>query len=53
MTVARPVAGDHRRANLQCQWIGHLRREMAMLSAEDLNELEPMVEQPMLGTEGA
>lgn len=53
ITLARPVAGDHRRSTLQCQWAGHLRREMATLSVDDLTELEPAFEQTTLGMDGA
>jgi hypothetical protein len=53
MTLVRPVAGDHRRDSLVCQWVGYLTRDMATLSVEDLNELEPVFHQPMLGMDGA
>lgn len=53
MTLVRPLGGDHRRANLRFEWAGPLRREMAKLSAADLDELRPAIEHPTLGAEDA
>jgi hypothetical protein len=49
MTLVRPLGGDHRRANLRFEWAGRLRRDMARLSAADLDELRPTVENPRFG----
>ncbi|HKS46623.1 MAG TPA: hypothetical protein VJT49_16215 [Amycolatopsis sp.] len=51
MTLVRPLGGDHRRDNLRTHWIGPLRREMATLAVDDLNEMQASVENPMLGGE--
>lgn len=51
MTLVRPLGGDHRRDNLRTHWMGPLRREMATLAVEDLNEMQAPVENIMLGQE--
>jgi hypothetical protein len=51
MTLVRPLGGDHRRDNLKTHWIGPLRRDMAALAVEDLNEMQASIENPMLGGE--
>ncbi|WIX85841.1 hypothetical protein [Amycolatopsis sp. DG1A-15b] len=53
MTLVRPLGGDHRRDSLTLHWIGPLRRDMAALAVEDLNEMQASVENPMLGGEEA
>ena len=53
MTLVRPLGGDHRRDSLRTHWVGPLRRDMAALAVEDLNEMRAPIENPMLGEEDA
>lgn len=51
VALARPLGGDHRRANLKVHWEGSLSRSMAELREEDLDGLQPYRYYPQLGDE--
>jgi hypothetical protein len=53
MYLVRPLGGDYRRASLELQWAGKMKRQMAQFRASDLDELQPDVEYPQLGDENA